>query len=49
MRIAKDEPENGRRSSVTGKPADPLEDRLKRIHRLANQLATMHGWLSDRY
>lgn len=34
---------------MIGKPADPLEDRLKRILRLANQLATMHGWLSDRY
>jgi hypothetical protein len=34
---------------VTGKPADPLEERLRRIIRLANQQATMHGWLSDRY
>lgn len=34
---------------MVGKPANPLEERLRRILRLANQLATMHGWLSDRY
>lgn len=28
---------------------DPLVGRLKRVLRLANQQATMHGWLSDYY
>lgn len=28
---------------------DPLRERLKRVLRLANQHATMHGWLSDHY
>lgn len=28
---------------------DPLVGRLRRVLRLANQQATMHGWLSDYY
>lgn len=28
---------------------DPLRRRLKRVLRLANQQATMHGWMSDYY
>lgn len=28
---------------------DPLRGRLKRVLRLANQQATMHGWMSDYY
>jgi hypothetical protein len=34
---------------VTGRAADLLENRLQKIFERANQQATMHAWLSDRY
>jgi hypothetical protein len=34
---------------VADASVDPLVGRLKRVLRLANQQATMHGWMSDYY
>ncbi|MDP9454680.1 MAG: hypothetical protein CYG60_19915 [Actinobacteria bacterium] len=34
---------------MAGEPADPFGDRLRRTRRVADQQATMHAWLSDRY